>query len=618
MSSSGRKPFNVIDTSDSTRKQNMITKHAAGMSETEKKAYKAKLRQQMNYVMQRATQFLLSRDATRFLAQRLTSYPNFYTFDSRIPTGATDGSKMMFNIPFILSLYQPEHGTEGFRDVAAAAYIIAHEICHPFLGHFTRDKSIKDPDDKVYRNRVNVAMDQEVNSLLVHLGMAHNSSMILFYGDDPPYPNMTASGTSLYQNPNAEAVYTALRNVPDQYFAEDQTGHSGNKKNDLDEDDEDLNDVNEEEEDQQDEQDSGNAPPKGKKGEKKEKDDKKPQGQKNKQKDKEKGDDEKDDKDKEKSSGGKSDDSKDKEKEQTGGITGDDDKEDEVKDKTSAGSFNETSISNFSDPVVSKMIQDMEKMSQDIAGSAQKRMEAEAEANRFRQQIIDALKSVDTEEARNLANMMMAQMAQATRASGFWKKTLRMFVRNSNLKELSWNRLSRRFIPYRIYIPKEKDQMLSMSIGFDLSLSMQIEDMKAFMLEIESILKSFSKNYRILIHTFSTPVHRGYSVEFDNKKNRYSAEKFEQIVRTSRESPLNSGTDFDDIISVIAQDCKDRKYLSMGGIIFTDGMGDAKAYPVPPQKTKIIWCLTTKDGKVDPGALSGIDWGLRIIFDNAK
>jgi predicted metal-dependent peptidase len=569
-------PFPVINTNNSRSIETQIDQGAKSLSPEEKETYKKKLRTQMSYVMDRAKQYLHSKATTQFIANAIASYPNIYTFDRRVSTGATDGKKMMFNIPFILSFYQPDEGERGFRDVAAVAFVIAHEILHAQLGHFTRDASIKDPTDKVAKTRLNYALDHEINCLLVGLGMSCPSNLILYYLPTIPYPNMDVTGADLFNKPNAEYVYAALRKAPDECFEDDESRHDEDKESDLDEEDEDIDSSNEDQEDKEDKKDEkkGNKPPKGKPKEKK----------------------------------GPKQDGNENQKPISGGTDEkEESKEDDKKEKTSGGSGG---VSSFKDPIVSKMLDEIAKQKKDIVENMDRRMQVESDANATRQKIIEALSRVNSEYAKSLVNMISAQMSQTSRASGFWKRTLRMFVRNTNLKDVSWNRLSRRFIPYRIYIPKEKDFRLSISIGFDVSGSMNIEDMKAFMLEIEKIMKSFSKNYRIIIHLFSEKVHKKFSTVFD-RKNPYTAAAFEALVKKGQAEA--EGTDFDDIITTIAMDCRDPKYLSMGGIIFTDGYGYAKAYPSPPSKVKIIWCLVAGSDLTD--VLPGINWGLRIIFD---
>ncbi len=556
-------PFRTINTEDANFKEKMMIAAARDLKGEEKDEYKNELRSRMSFVMNRAKQYLHSKGTTQWIVNALASYSNIHTFDRRISTGATDGTKMMFNIPFILSFYQADRPRDKFEDVAAVAFVIAHEILHAKLGHFVRDTSLKDPTDKKARTRMNYAFDHEINCLLAALGLAVPDSLILFHEDYIPMEGMATTGRFLYENPLADIVYKSLRGVPDEMFDDDESRHDEGADDNLDEYDEDVDSDSEDEEkeDEEEKKPEDNkkkkTPPKGKMKPR----EKKP--------------------------------------------------EEEEGDQTAQGGLGKEARE-FKDPIVTDMLDKIERRKQDVIDNMDERMKAEAEALLARQNMIQALKNVHSDYANKLANMLTAQMSQITHASGFWKKTLRMFVRNTNLKDISWSRLSRRFIPYRIYIPKEKDNLLSVSIGFDVSASMHIEDMKGFMLEIEKIMKSFSKNYRIIIHLFSDPVHKEFSTVFD-RKNPYSAAAFEVLVKKGQ--AVASGTQFDDIITTIATDCRDKKYLSLGGIIFTDGDGTAPRYPVPPAKTKIIWCLTSADLT---GVLTGIDWGLRILFDSVK
>lgn len=76
------------------------------------------------------------------------------TRDIRLPTAACDGKNIYFDIDFLSSL-SSEH----------AKFVLGHELWHALLAHMMRGKGFDDHE------RMNIAMDLEVNQLLVKEGL---------------------------------------------------------------------------------------------------------------------------------------------------------------------------------------------------------------------------------------------------------------------------------------------------------------------------------------------------------------------------------------------------------------------------------------------------------------
>lgn len=111
----------------------------------------------------------LKQNAVRILADHRRSLLNDFPFtgavimsldivptrDLRLSTAACDGKRIYFDIEFLASL-SPEH----------AKFVLSHETWHALLAHMLRGEGFSD------HARMNIAMDLEVNQLLVKEGLS--------------------------------------------------------------------------------------------------------------------------------------------------------------------------------------------------------------------------------------------------------------------------------------------------------------------------------------------------------------------------------------------------------------------------------------------------------------
>jgi predicted metal-dependent peptidase len=577
-----------------------------------------------------AINYLASDRRFQFLYNASLKYPNYLTFDERISTGACDGEKMMYAIPHVLSLlkdpecydpnkiikYKPNQvGSKNDSDedkarkrelklppvdkftqasIEAVAFLISHELMHAELGHFFRMETFIDPNDKVGRKRCNFALDHEINTMLTVMGLPFPDVYVLYIGNDLPYPRAKLTGNELFEEPEARVTYEALRDVSDSYFEDDKHDQtSGSKQSKLSKRDERLDEKNQKQK-QQDKQ-SGQQKQQGGDQQNKEQQDKEQQN--------------KEQQDKEQQAGGKQDkeqQNKDKKSREQSGKSGNDETEQSSNGTDPTEPLNDIGKGFSGDPIVDTALDKIEYRKKQMRENLDEKMKADQAHRDAMQRITKALHDAGTDISRKLASLFGAKLIQATRASSTWKRLLRSFLAATNKREVSWSRLDRRFIAYRMYFPKIKDEQISLSIGFDTSGSMDIKDMQAFMVEIEKIMRLFSNRYVIIVHLFHDQVYE--SMVF-NERVRYSASSFAAWIDKNRRT--DGGTDFTEVVEAIVNDSRGSKYKTLGGIIFTDGFG---GYAGDAPKTKIIWCLVG-DGS---GQLPGISWGLRVRFDPPK
>ena len=147
-----------------------------GLSEEERR----QKRQMLRLLEQDRVRLLVHQPFIAALAMRMDLKP---VIDVRMTTAATDGRDLYFSVPFMRSLSLQER-----------LFIMAHEVWHCAALHFAR-RGTREAE------RWNVAIDHEVNHILVEQGMTMPEGGILF-------PQLAGA--------NAEKVYELLpEHLPD-------------------------------------------------------------------------------------------------------------------------------------------------------------------------------------------------------------------------------------------------------------------------------------------------------------------------------------------------------------------------------------------------------------------
>ena len=132
-----------------------------------------------------------------FIGEMLLRFSIIPTYDCRIDTAATDGSRIFFDCEFYSKL------TEGQRQ-----FVLAHEVWHNIFLHFMRRQA---RDHQIW----NVATDMEINHMLQNEGME-----VL---PDGCFPDPIVAGK------NAEDIYAYLQKQ--QQKQQSQKGNKGGKGN---------------------------------------------------------------------------------------------------------------------------------------------------------------------------------------------------------------------------------------------------------------------------------------------------------------------------------------------------------------------------------------------------
>ena len=132
-----------------------------------------------------------------FIGEMLLRFSIIPTYDCRLSTAATDGSKIFFDCEFYSSL------TDGQRQ-----FILAHEVWHNIFLHFARRQA---RDVQLW----NVATDMEINHMLQNEGME-----VL---PDGCFPDPIVAGK------NAEDIYAYLQKQ--QQKQQNKKGNQGGKGN---------------------------------------------------------------------------------------------------------------------------------------------------------------------------------------------------------------------------------------------------------------------------------------------------------------------------------------------------------------------------------------------------
>ncbi len=141
-------------------------------------------KQAMRHVLEQdRVRLLASQPFLATLAMRMDLKP---VIDQRLSTAATDGQNLFFSVPFMTSLSDADR-----------LFIMAHEVWHCAALHFLRQ-------GKREAKRWNIAIDHEVNNLLVEQGLPLPDGAIHFHA---------------WRKLNAESIYEMLPasndNLPD-------------------------------------------------------------------------------------------------------------------------------------------------------------------------------------------------------------------------------------------------------------------------------------------------------------------------------------------------------------------------------------------------------------------